>query len=169
MKKLLNKRYITLVLGVILVAAGIVNRNYKQPSDEQTAKILGEAAYVNNDIKIEDKIILESETVKREKARDEAKEMLEDIIDNPSTTEEGRKQAEHEMIKMAKAIKCEADCEMLLKEKGFENAVVTIADNSASVNVNIKNIMGTEIAQITEILSSVAGIEADKIKILSGD
>ena len=49
--------------------------------------------------------------------------MLEDIIKNPATTEEGRKQAEQEMINMAKAIKQEADCEMLLKQKGFKNAV----------------------------------------------
>ena len=169
MKKFLNKRYISVVLGVVLVIAGIVNRNYKQPVDSQTAKILGEAAYVNNNVKVDDKIILESETIKREKSRDEAKEMLEDIIKNPATTEEGRKQAEQEMINMAKAIKQEADCEMLLKQKGFENAVVTITDNSASINVNIKDIMSTEIAQITEIVSSVSGIGADRIKILSGD
>ena len=93
MKKFLNKRYISVVLGVVLVIAGIVNRNYKQPVDSQTAKILGEAAYVNNNVKVDDKIILESETIKREKSRDEAKEMLEDIIKNPATTEEGRKQA----------------------------------------------------------------------------
>ena len=169
MKKFLNKRYISVVLGVVLVIAGIVNRNYKQPVDSQTAKILGEAAYVNSNVKVDDKIILESETIKREKSRDEAKEMLEDIIKNPATTEEGRKQAEQEMINMAKAIKQEADCEMLLKQKGFENAVVTITDNSASINVNIKDIMSTEIAQITEIVSSVSGIGADRIKILSGD
>lgn len=169
MKKFLNKRYISVVLGVVLVIAGIVNRNYKQPVDSQTVKILGEAAYVNNNVKVDDKIILESETIKREKSRDEAKEMLEDIIKNPATTEEGRKQAEQEMINMAKAIKQEADCEMLLKQKGFENAVVTITDNSASINVNIKDIMSTEIAQITEIVSSVSGIGADRIKILSGD
>lgn len=169
LKKLLNKRSVSIILGIVLVVAGVVNRNYKQPAGNQTTKILGEAAYVNNNVKVDDKIVLESETLKREKARDEAKEMLEDIIENPSTTEEGRKQAEQEMISMAKAIKHEADCEMLLQEKGFENAVVTITDNSASVNVDVKDIMSTEIAQITEILSSVAGIEADKIKILSGD
>lgn len=169
MKNIFTKKNTTIVLGVILIIAGVINRNYKQPADEKTAKILGEAAYVNNDVKIEDKIILESETLEREKARDEAKEMLEDIIKNPSTTAEGRKQAEQEMISMAKVIKNEADCEMLLREKGFKNPVVTISDGGASVKVDVKDIMGTEIAQITEILSSVAGVEADRIKILSDD
>lgn len=169
MKSILSKKSISIILGIFLIVAGVINRNYKQSSENQTAKILGEAAYVNNNVKIEEKVVQESEVIKREKARDEAKEMLEEIINNPASTEEGRKQAEQEMINMAKAIKCEADCEMLLQEKGFENPVVTITDNSASVNVNVKDIMGTEIAQITEILSSVAGIEADRIKILSGD
>ena len=169
MKRFLNKRYISVILGIVLVIAGVVNRNYKQPVDSKTAKILGEAAYVNNNIKVDDNAITVSGAMEREKSRDEAKEMLEDIIKNPATTEDGRKQAEQEMINMAKSIKYEADCEMLLKQKGFENAVVTITDNSASVNVDIKDIMSTEIAQITEIVSSVAGVGADRIKILSGD
>ncbi len=169
MKYVLNRKYITLVLATVLIIAGFVNRNYKQQQSDQTAKILGEAAYVNNNVKVEDKIVLESEILKREKARDEAKEMLEDIIKNPATTEEGRKNAEQEMINIAKAIKNEADCEVQLKEKGFENPVVTITDNSASVSVDVKNIMSTEIAQITETVSSVTGIDVDKIKILSGD
>lgn len=169
MKNVLSKKYITIVLITILFVAGLVNRSYKSSSNGETAKILGEAAYVNNNVKVDDKIVLESESLKREKARDEAKEMLENIIKNPATTDEGRKNAEQEMINMAKNIKNEADCELLLEQKGFENPVVTISDNSASVSVNIKDIMGTEIAQITETVSSVSGIEADKIKILSGD
>ena len=95
--------------------------------------------------------------------------MLKEIIDNPATTDEGRKKAETEMINMAKSVKYEADCETLLKEKGFENPIVTITGDSASVYVDIKDIMGTEIAQITETVSFVTGIEADRIKILSGD
>ena len=169
MKKILNKKYITLVLIAILVVAGFINRNYQALPNEETAKIFGEAAYVNNNVKVNDEITDDSKMLKREKARDEAKEMLEEIIENPATTEEGRKNAEQEMINIAKNIKNEADCETLLEEKGFENPVVTITNNSASVSVNIKNIMGTEIAQITESVSMITGIEPDKIKILSDD
>ena len=154
---------------MLLVVAGVINRNYKQPANEQTTKILGEAAYVNNDVKVVDNTSSDNRAYERERARDEAKEILEEIIENPATTEEGRRDAENQMINMAKYIKYEADCEMLLRDKGFINPVVTIADNSASVRIDVKDIMGTEIAQIVETVSSVTGIEADKIKILSGD
>ena len=165
---MLNRKYITIMLGIVLIGAGVFNRNYKQPQREETAKILGEAAYVNNNVKVEEGITVDDEDLNREKASDEAKEMLESIIENPATTEDGRKQAEQEMIYMAKSIKYEADCEMLLKNKGFADSVVTITDNSASVYVDVKDIMGTEIAQIVDTVTSVTGIASDKIKISSG-
>lgn len=169
MKKIFNRKYITAVMIIVLLLAGAINRNYSQSNKEETTKILGEAAYVNNDVAIEENSEYNIAMNARDKARDEAKETLQDIINNPNTTGEGRKSAEQELISLVKISKNEADCEMILKEKGFENVVVTITDAGANVSVSIENPMNTEIAQITETVSSVTGIAAEKIKILSGD
>ncbi len=169
MKKIFNRKYITAVMIIVLLLAGAINRNYSQSNKEETTKILGEAAYVNNDVAIEENSEYNIAMNARDKARDEAKETLQDIIKNPNTTGEGRKSAEQELISLVKISKNEADCEMILKEKGFENVVVTITDAGANVSVSIENPMNTEIAQITETVSSVTGIAAEKIKILSGD
>lgn len=169
MKKFFNRKYISAVMIIVLLLAGAINRNYSQSNKEETTKILGEAAYVNNDVAIEENSEYNIAMNARDKARDEAKETLQDIINNPNTTGEGRKSAEQELISLVKISKNEADCEMILKEKGFENVVVTITDAGANVSVSIKNPMNTEIAQITETVSSVTGIAAEKIKILSGD
>lgn len=169
MKIFASKKFLSVIMVAVLVIAGFINRSYNQNNSQHTAKILGEAAYVNNNIKIEENNATAQIKNNREIARDQTKEMLQNIIDNPSTTDDGRKSAEQEMIKLAKSIKDEADCEILLNQKGFENVVVTITESGASVSVETKDLMNTEIAQITETVSSVTGFDSDKIKILSGD
>ncbi|MBQ2897397.1 MAG: SpoIIIAH-like family protein [Clostridia bacterium] len=169
MKMFANKKFISFVMVAVLLFAGFVNRNYKKPEDNQTAKILGEAAYVNNNIKIQESDELKSARNLREKSRDQTSEMLREIIDNPSTTDEGRKSAEQAFIELAKSIKNEADCEAILNQKGFNNVVVTITENSANVSIETKDLMNTEIAQITETVSTITGFESEKIKILSSD
>ncbi len=168
MKYIFNKKFVTVVMLLVLIIAAFANRLYTNDA-EKTAKILGEAAYVNNDVKIQEVDEIKKTITAREKARDETKEMLQEIINNHNTTEEGRQQAEHELITLAKNIKNEIDCETILKQKGFKNVVVTISSDTASVLVDVKDLMNTEIAQITETVSTVSGLNVDKIKILSSD
>ncbi len=169
MKMLTSKKFISLIMTLVLVVAGVVNWVYNNSNNASTAKILGEAAYVNNNVTVEDSDSQNLLKATRETARDETKEMLQEIINNPNTTTDGRVKAEVELISLAKMIKNEVDCETILSRKGFKDVVVTISENTATVSVGIKNLMNTEIAQITETISSVTGLSAENIKILSGD
>lgn len=169
MQFLKNKKYILVMLGSILLFAGIFNHTYTKKSNVETTKILGEAAYVNNNVQIEENNRLKQIRNDREKTRDEVKETLENIIKSPNSTEQGKMKAEEELIGITKSIQNELDCEILLKQKGFEEVVVTISNNSASVAVMNKTLLNTEIAQITDTVAGITGFDAEKIKILSGD
>ena len=159
-----KKKFMLFVMVMLLCLTGYANYSKKN----ETAKILGKAEYVSTTTPVEtDK----TETIKlqREEARDKAKSVLEEIIKAEETTADAKSEAEKKMTAIADFIRIEADIEVMIKNKGFEDVVVTYNENGVVVDVFKDELLNTEIAKITEIVVSQTHLESDKIKITTNN
>ncbi len=163
LKKIGAKNLITITFAVILIVAGVMNWRY---NGGENAKILGQAAYVNNDVLVEEDSGFESLRLKKETAREEAVEMLKEIINNEKSGENQIASAQDKMALIAFHKEQEASCEAILKSKGLgEDVLVTVEDDSATVTVKTLELSPAQITQITETVMEQTSFPADKIKI----
>ena len=101
----------------------------------------------------------------REQIRAKNKETLQQIIDNKQLSDKQKKDAVSQMVKMTELSEKEAAAETLLASKGFNDAVVSIADESADVVVNAKELTEANRAQITDIVTRKTGVSAENVVI----
>ena len=109
--------------------------------------------------------------VTREQVRAKNKETLQQIIDNKELSDKEKKDAVSQMVKITELSEKEAAAETLLASKGFSDAVVSIADESADVVVNARELTEANRAQITDIVSRKTGVSAENVVInpISGE
>ena len=109
--------------------------------------------------------------VTRELVRAKNKETLQQIIDNKELSDKEKKDAVSQMVKITELSEKEAAAETLLASKGFSDAVVSIADESADVVVNAKELTEANRAQITDIVTRKTGVSAENVVInpISGE
>ena len=101
----------------------------------------------------------------REQIRAKNKETLQQIIDNKELSDKQKKDAVSQMVKMTELSEKEAAAETLLASKGFNDAVVSIADESADVVVNAKELTEANRAQITDSVTRKTGVSAENVVI----
>ena len=101
----------------------------------------------------------------REQIRAKNKETLQQIIDNKELSDKQKKDSVSQMVKMTELSEKEAAAETLLASKGFNDAVVSIADESADVVVNAKELTEANRAQITDIVTRKTGVSAENVVI----
>ena len=101
----------------------------------------------------------------REQIRAKNKETLQQIIDNKELSDKQKKDAVSQMVKMTELSEKEAAAETLLASKGFNDAVVSIADESADVVVNATELTEANRAQITDIVTRKTGVSAENVVI----
>ena len=103
----------------------------------------------------------------REKQRNDLAEELNKMINNPSTSEETRKEASEMKLKLVKDQDTELKIENLLSTKGFEDALVYISDGKVNVVVNEDSFGKEDAAKIFDLVAEQAGVEYDNIKLMN--
>lgn len=103
----------------------------------------------------------------REKQRNDLAEELNEMINNPSTSEETRKEASEMKLKLVKDQDTELKIENLLSTKGFEDALVYISDGKVNVVVNEGSFGKEDAAKIFDLVAEQAGVEYDNIKLMN--
>ncbi|MBR5453795.1 MAG: SpoIIIAH-like family protein [Clostridia bacterium] len=104
--------------------------------------------------------------ISRQRARDEAIDVLQTVVDSEDALAEAKDAALAEISAIALQIESEANIEMLVKSKGFTDCVAVISGDSASVVVRSDGLLPTDIAQITEIVYQQAGIAPTNLNII---
>ncbi len=104
--------------------------------------------------------------VSRERARDEAMEVLQGVVDNASADEASKTEALGQITQLAKEMDQESKIETLILAKGFKQCVAVISDGEANIVVKSENLVANQIAQINEIVYEQAGIKPEKITII---
>ena len=105
--------------------------------------------------------------VSRKRARDEALEVLQSVVDNADADEAVKAQALTDINRLALEMNAESNIETLVMAKGFEDCVAVINGDTATIVVKAKgdSLLANEIAQINEIVYEQAKISPVNIKI----
>ena len=105
--------------------------------------------------------------VSRQKARDEALEVLQAVIDNVEASEEMKAEALAGMTEIAEEIQLEANIESLLLAKGFEKCIAVLNGDTASIVVSADDLQIAQIAQINAVVYEQAGIVPAGVTIIN--
>ncbi|MCR5700917.1 MAG: SpoIIIAH-like family protein [Lachnospiraceae bacterium] len=110
-------------------------------------------------------VTLSQAKLSREQTRSKAKEMLLEIINNDSLSEDAKKDAVAKMLSMTERMEKETAAENQLAAKGFADAVVNISDESVDVSVPVAELTDKQRTQIEDIITRNTGYELTKIVI----
>ena len=103
--------------------------------------------------------------VSREQIRAQNKETLQAIIDNADLSDEEKKDAVSQMVKLTERSEQEMEIETLLWEKGFSEAVVSLTEDSADVVVKAADLTDANRAQIEDTVTRKTEIAPENIVI----
>ena len=105
----------------------------------------------------------------REKERNELTQDLNEMINNPSTSEEVRQEASSMKLQLVKDQETELKIEHLLSTKGFEDALVYISSGSVNVIVNEEKLEKADAAKIFDLVAEQAKVDYDNIKLMNNN
>ncbi|MBQ7171508.1 MAG: SpoIIIAH-like family protein [Clostridia bacterium] len=107
-----------------------------------------------------------STVLNRQKARDEAIEVLRTVVSSESALETAKEQALGDIERIAADIAKEADIETLVCSKGFESCIAVISGDVVNVIVKSSGLLLSEVAQINEIVLEQTGTKPENVKII---
>lgn len=102
----------------------------------------------------------------RDKLRANLVDRLDEIVNNSSTTETVRTEAQQEIIKLGNISEKELGIEGLIKSKGFTEALTFITDKDIKVVVDSKELSEQDMVKILDIVKSETNFDMNNIKIM---
>lgn len=108
--------------------------------------------------------------ISRQRARDEALEVLNAVVENDKAAEDVKAEAMREMQVIAKEMEQEANIESILMSKGFSQCVAVV--NGTNANIVVKNqgaLQAAQLAQINAVVYEQTGILPANITIVQKD
>ena len=105
--------------------------------------------------------------VSRQRARDEALEVLQAVVDSVDSSEAAKTEALESIAAIADEIQKEANIESLITAKGFEQCVAVLNGNAASIIVKAETLQPAQIAQINTIVYEQTGIAPTGVTIIN--
>lgn len=103
----------------------------------------------------------------RDKLRGETLDTWKQIASNKDASENAKKEAEDNIVKLTGYSESENAIETAVKTKGFEDCFAMISDSGVSVIVKGGELSGESVAQIKDIIITETGVAASQIKISS--
>lgn len=105
-----------------------------------------------------------STQVSRDRARDEALAVLQNVVDSADADSDEKSQALEDIATIASNIEAEANIEAMVMAKGFEQCVAILNDGMCTVVVMTEGLLQNQISQINEIVFEQTGIKPVNIK-----
>lgn len=134
----------------------------KSEEKEASKENAGEAVLVSNTVTGD---YFEAAKLSREQTRAKNKETLLELVNSKTASEAQKEKAMNEIVAMTAVNEKETATETLLAAKGFNEAVVTIVDDSVDVIVNAEKLTEQQIAQIEDVVKRKTECASDKIVI----
>ncbi len=169
--KKMTVRGIVIVLSLVLISAAIyVNwalfggpdapLDDDLPSGSQVGdsdKTNGEGTPADGQTD-DNKSFFAASQIERQRARDEAIEVLQSVVDDATALDVAKEKALADIAAIAATIETEANIESLIKAKGFEECVAVINGEKANIIVKSEGLRPNELSQILEIVYLQADI-----------
>ena len=153
-------RNLVIVLSVLLIGAAVyVNWAIFGKTDKPDSGKDQPSGNVN----VDDKTNTESNyfaasQIERQRARDEAMEVLQGVVDDAKSLDAAKEQALADIAAIAATIEKEANIETLIKAKGFDECVAVINGDKANIIVKSEGLKPNQLSQILEIVYKQANI-----------
>ena len=170
----IGKRNIIIACAVLLIGVAVLmnfilfsgtDKNNGYDGYDQPSGSISDNAGEENDA-TDANAYFSATQVSRQRARDEALEVLQAVVENVDSTEAMKNEALAEIAVIADEIQKEANIESLITAKGFEACVAVINDDTASIVVKSADLQPAQIAQINAIVYEQAGILPSGVTII---
>ena len=163
-------RNLVIVLSVLLIGVAVyVNwalfGGSTNPDDDLNANLPGETDDVSQSGGEEVTNYFAASQIERQRARDEAIEVLQGVVDDADSLESAKEQALADIAAIAATIEKEANIESLIKAKGFEECVAVINGDKANIIVKSEGLQPNQLSQILEIVYLQADILPENVTI----
>ncbi len=167
----ISRRAVALACAVLLVAAALVLNVVLFSGDTVVDDGSADAGGTLNEgdaaTSVQDGYFSATQ-VSRQRARDEALEVLQGVVDSEDADEATKTGALLEISELARAMEAEANIETLVIAKGFEQCVAVINGDLCSVVVSAEGELSpAQLSQINEIVYEQAGIAPTNIRIIT--
>lgn len=157
----INKRHLTLIgLIAIIAVAGYVNVTRTDEAVETLSTV------EENDTQQEVVDEFTNSVMERDSKRSQSMQVYRDIIDNSNCDKETKDNAQKMLTLSAKYITDENTIEKSLNAKGVEKSVVYIDSDEVTIIVYDEKLDEVSVSKIKDIVQSVSGFTAEKIKII---
>ncbi len=153
------------IMGMIICVAVLLSAQFTKPEEkpETDGKVLGEEVYVKTS---EDDSYFDQARYTRKQSRDEAISVFRSVIENENADSEARLEASENINEYAVRSEKETAAENQIKAKGFEECIVYIGEDNASVMVQTDGLTSEQAAQILDIVAAETNLNANVIKII---
>lgn len=176
----IGKRNLIIACSVLLIGAAVLlnwalfsNSNqdgydgYDQPSGNLSGNPDDTANTGSNNDGTAANTYFSATQINRQKARDEALEVLQAVVDNVDADEALRNEALADISAIADEIQKEANIESLIRAKGFEYCVAVLNGDTACIVVSADDLQAAQLAQINAIVYEQTGIAPSGITIIN--
>jgi len=166
----LDKKKVMIASAVLLIGAAVY-LNYIFFLDDSTLtnapqQPIENTNVLNNNENDEVLSFFAQAVIDRQKARDEALEVLQIVVDNKDALAESKDLALQQMSKIADDMQKESNIESLIVSKGFEECVAVISEGKCNIIVKSEGLLANQISQIKEIVYEQASINPIIVKII---
>ena len=104
--------------------------------------------------------------LQRDRVRGQEMEILNDFINNPNTTADGKVRAEEQLLKLVDIMEKELLVENLVKAQGYSDAIFFYKETQAHLVLKAGDLTESQFAQLSEMVSVVAGVNMENIVII---
>ena len=175
-----GKRNIIIVCAVLLIGLAVYlnylwyydsvsNIGYgdNNMSDQVGNNLTGDDLNASASVEDTSSAYFSATQLSRQQARDEALEVLEKVVSSEDALDVTKEQALEDISRIAAEIEKESNIEALVVAKGFEKCIAVVNGENASIIVKSdEELVSSQIAQISEIVYTSAGILPANTKII---
>ncbi len=147
-----------------------MDQNDNVANEKTNVDQTGEAAVVedssNEAIETASASFFSEYRLERDKNRSKEVDMWQDIINSDKAEENFKNMAQQELVKIVALTEKEMIIENLVVARGFDDALVFLTDDSATIIVDSKELTPANIAQIQDIVVRKTKLDPKDIKIM---
>ena len=159
------------------VADQTVTRQEQEQEQENTTKVLGDAALVGGEIvnaadaAVNTSSYFDTARLSRQQSRDNALSLLREASEQENVDQTALDEANRAIQTLAGYTMMETQIENLVVAKGYADCVTFMGENSISVVVSAAEdgLQTEDVAKIMDIVLSETGYDADQIKIMEAN
>lgn len=164
------KHYIlaaVLVLILVVSVATVMALGNKSPSEaKESEEVFLQDPQPDDSWKLErsEEFFVEYR-LERERIRSREIDVLQQMISNPNTSSDSKKEAERKLLEIQRLMEQELAVENSLVALGYQHAIMFYQNGNANIVVNAEALTREERARIAELVSKILGLERYQISI----